>query len=806
MGRPRSRSKDPAHAHEPGLLPPAGGRLVWTVAKRERLGWRLDEPGNGQPMNRKQRRRLGRTHSVDVPIGEALSHLLAHFQAGRLEDALAVAGRILQSSPDEPDVLHLAAVIDLRLGRGLPALARAERLLGLDPGHDGAALTRAEALFTVGRAADAATAYRRLIETAPGLPERAAGLHINLGRALRATGDFDGAAGAFQQALALRPGMPEALLSLGDLAHSADMAETAVDLFRQAIQARPDYAEAWNNLGNALAAAGAADPAADALRRAVVLRPDFAEAHNNLGNVLRGLGDFAGAIASYRRAIELRPTNAAQRVNLGHALFESGRPAEALAAYEAALKLEPGNDAAAAFRLLCLQDLCDWGHWDAALGQLDRATRAALAAGRKTGETPFIHIARCDDAAANLDVARSWSRDLERRAAAVTEPFAGIEPAPGDGRIRLGYMTSDFREHALMHLMRTTIGLHDRQDFIVYLYAIGPDDGSDHRKRAEADADVFVDLTRLDDIEAARRIRADGIDIFVDLKGYTQGARLGITALRPAPLQVSYMGFPGSMGAAFFDYVLADAVVAPADQAAAFSETLAWMPYCYMVTDHTQPIAANRPTRADEGLPDDAFVFCSFNRAAKFDPLMFDAWMRILQKTPGSVLWLFVEDLTARANLQREARVRGVDPARLVFAGRRPKADHLARIGLADLGLDTRLYGGHTTTCDTLWAGVPVVTVKGRHFASRASASILAAAGLPDLITERLEDFETLAERLAADPATLAALRARLGVANAALPLFDTPRWVRDWENLLRQMWRRHRAGAGPQPLRIEAA
>ncbi len=761
-------------------------------------------------MNRKQRRGLGRTGSVDVPVGEAMGHLLTLYQGGRLDEAAAVAGRILQSNPDEPDVLHLAAGIDLKLGRWLAALARAERLLGIDPGHDGALLTRAEALFAAGRASESAEAYRRLIATAPGAPERAAGLHVNLGRALRAADDFDGAATAFQQALAIRPGMPEALLSLGDLAHAAGMAETAVDLFRQAIEVRSDYAEAWNNLGNALRDSGATDAAADALRHAVVLRPDFAEAHNNLGIVLRARGDLSGAVGSYRRAVALCPDNAAQRVNLGHALYDSGQPAEALAAYEAALKLEPGNDAAAAFRLLCLQDLCAWDQWDGALGQLDRATRAALAAGRKTGETPFIHIARSDDAAANLAVAQSWGRDLERRAAAVAEPFAGIErPAfvgpGGDGRIRLGYMTSDFREHALMHLMRSSFGLHDRKDFIVHLYAIGPDDGSSHRKRAEADADVFVDLTQMNDVEAARRIRADGVDIFVDLKGYTQGTRLGITALRPAPVQVSYMGFPGSMGAAFFDYVLTDGIVTPADQAAHYSETMACMPHCYMVTDYTQEIATARPTRADEGLPEGAFVFCSFNRAAKFDPLMFDAWMRILQRTPGSVLWLFVEDMTARANLQKEARARGVDPARLLFAGRRPKADHLARIGLADLGLDTRLYGGHTTTCDTLWAGVPVVTLKGRHFASRVSASILAAAELPELIGERLEDFEKLATGLAADRSALAAIRARLGIANARLPLFDTPRWVRDWENLLGQMWRRHRAGEKPAPLRIEA-
>jgi predicted O-linked N-acetylglucosamine transferase (SPINDLY family) len=391
-------------------------------------------------------------------------------------------------------------------------------------------------------------------------------------------------------------------------------------------------------------------------------------------------------------------------------------------------------------------------------------------------------------------VARHFAARIAARAGAPAAP----PPARRGERIRIGYASADFRNHATAHLATGLFERHDRARFEVVGYSFGRDDGSDHRRRVAGAFDRFVDVQALGAGEAARRIAADGIDILVDLMGYTQHSRPAIFAHRPARVQVSYLGYPGSLHAPFMDYVVADRTVVPPTDLEWFGEAVAWMPGSYQVNDDRQAMDGVPPTRAACGLPEDAFVFCSFNQARKLERPMFAAWMRILAATPGSVLWILAGHPRARANLRSAAASAGVDPERLVFAEVTGKAAHLSRHRLADLFLDTHTCGAHTTASDALWAGLPVLTWPGDAFAGRVSASLLKAIGLPELIVGSLEAYEETAIALAHDGERRRALRSRLEANRSTMPLFDTAGYTRHLERAFEEMHARCLRGTAP--------
>ena len=539
------------------------------------------------------------------------------------------------------------------------------------------------------------------------------------------------------------------------------------------------------------------------------LKPDHADAHNNLGNVLKERGKLQDAVIAYRRALALTPDHVDAYVNLGITLIALGRRVEALEAYRRALAIRPGLGIAQGMFVHMLQHACDWGEFETAAAKLDRAPGTLVDGDLDKGvicaERPFVSITRCDDAARNLAIAESWSTDVVRRVSSHEIEFAFDNQRLRKKRIRIGYLTADFHAHATAHLMAGLFGLHDRDRFTIHAYSYGPDDKSAYRARIAADSDAFADIRDLSTTQSARRIYQDEIDILVDLKGYSQESRLDICALRPARVQATYLGFPGTTGADFFDYVITDRIVTPEDQVPFYSENFVYLPHCYQVNDHTQAISNAPVTRADCGLPEDGFVFCSFNQSYKIEPLMWDVWMRILRGVPGSVLWLLRTNKLAEANLKREAVKRDVDPGRIVFADFLQKSEHLARFRLADLFLDTRIYNGHTTASDALWSGVPVVTLQGQHFASRVGASLLNAIGLPELICHGLDDYETLTVRLAREPGEVEAIRAKLARNRLSEPLFDTPRFTRDLESAFAAMWDIHIAGEPPRMIDIHA-
>jgi predicted O-linked N-acetylglucosamine transferase (SPINDLY family) len=372
------------------------------------------------------------------------------------------------------------------------------------------------------------------------------------------------------------------------------------------------------------------------------------------------------------------------------------------------------------------------------------------------------------------------------------------------GRIRLAYLSADFRHHATAYLVAELFELHDRDRFEVIGISFGADDRSEVRARLVRAFDRFHDVSSTSDREVASLMQELEVDIAVDLKGHTEGARLPILAARPAPLQVSYLGYPSTMGADFIDYVVADQVVLPLDQQPFYPEKIVHLPECYQVNDSKRRIASRIPARRELGLPEDAFVFCCFNNNWKINAAMFDIWMRLLRAVDGSVLWLFRSNDLATANLRAEAKARGIDPARLVFAPFLDLPDHLARLKRADLFLDTLPCNAHTTASDSLWAGLPVLTCVGHTFAGRVAASLLNCVGLPELVTNDLDEYEALALRLARDPPLLQSIRRRLEQNRLSAPLFDTDRFRRHIEAAYTTMWEMHRRGESPRSFRVE--
>ena len=768
--------------------------------------------------------------AVDPRHAPSLHHLgLIEHKSGNSETAAALIRRCLAIRPDYPDALvNLSAVLG-ELGKFEEALAACEKAITLAPRHARAHFSLGNLLKRKGRYSEAARAYTTSIELEPAH----AAAHVNLAVVLAAGDRLEDALAACHQALALEPARPEAHAALaqvlqrqGKLGDSLAAYECALALnpglvtihtelgnvlrlqrrFEEAIAAhqrtlsqKPDCAEAHCNLGLTLQNLGRHAEAVAAYREALHLKPDYVEAHCSLGVLLGTLGKSAEAIAEIEKAIALDPKLALAHYCLGATLKDAGRMQEALGAYRQALACDPSLTGAR-FELCDLRrHICDWRGLDAEEASCLEAVRAG-----DVRVSPFPTLAMpATTPADQLAHARVWARGADVAGGRGFGHYAAGLGRDGHGRVRIGYLSSDYCRHATAALITELIERHDRERFEVVGYCFSPNDGSDARQRLVAAFDRLVDIRHLSHWDAARQIHDDRIDVLVDLKGYTRGARTEILSYRPAPVQVSFLGYPGSMGAQFIDYVIADPFVAPFDRQADYDERIVHLPDSYQPNDRRRQIADRVPTRAECGLPEQGFVFCAFNNTFKITQDVFAVWMRLLAQIPGSVLWLYEANGQCKANLQGEAARHGVDPGRLVFAPKLRMAEHLARYRVADLFLDTLPYNAHTTASDALWAGLPVITCAGETFAARVAGSLLHAIGLPELVTHTLSDYEALALRLARDPAALAALRDRLERNRLTTPLFDTERYTRNMEAAYMHMVRHRASGQQPQAFAV---
>lgn len=617
--------------------------------------------------------------------------------------------------------------------------------------------------------------YRRCLALSPHSPE----IHNNLGTALEQAGRVTEALACFQQALALNPGYARPLVNLGKLFRLQGKIAAAVELLERALDISPDNPAALTNLGFALTDLGRRQEAIRLLRRAIAVDPRLAEAHDGLGRALLQGGDTVAACESLQHAIALKPSLLDAYLPLATSLLVLQRLPEALALIERVLAERPDDADALGEALNCSIKLCDWTRAERTLERI-----RSLPPGTSQ-TTPFVLMGVSDDPEEHLHAACTRTASVMRHCADALPRAA----PPRHEKIRVAYVSRDFFTHATSFLIPELFELHDRSAFDVFGVSFGPDDGSRLRSRVLAALDTCLDARDRSDLEIATWLRAQQIDIAVDLKGYTAFARPGIFALRPAPIQVSYLGYPGTMAAPFIDYLVADSFVVPEADQRYYTEKIAYLPDSYQVNDRRRRMSERTPTRAQAGLPEKAFVFCCFNNNWKITAPVFDVWMRLLAGIPGSVLWLLEDNRWAIENLRHEASARGVAPERLIVCGRANNEAHLARHRLADLFLDTFPYNAHTTASDALWAGLPLLTCSGRTFPSRVGGSLLRAAGLSELVTTSLEDYEMLARQLACESGRLESLRTRLTREREKLQLFDTPVFCKNLEAAYRHMW-----------------
>ncbi|MGH6920585.1 MAG: tetratricopeptide repeat protein [Geminicoccaceae bacterium] len=709
----------------------------------------------------------------------------------RAADALASYDRAIALRPDDADTFYNRGSALLELGRFEEAVASYDEAIGLLPRHSQACCNRGNALLALARAEEAVASYDRAIALGPD----DAAAHYNLGNALMRLKRYEDASASYDKAIAVRPDYAEAHSNRGNALLGLKRVDEALASFERAIVLKPDYAEAHSNRGNALLELRRVEEALASYEAAIALEPDHAEIHANRGNALFELQRIEDALTSYGRAVALQPNSAQAHANRGNALKELQRFAGAIASYDTALALDPGHKYAFGAAADCAMKLCDWEWRERHQDEL----RARIT-DRTSIIPPFVTLCHFDDAKLQLRCARNLIGDR----IGTPPPPRATGPARRHHRIKVAYLSADFRRHATAYLIAELVERHDHERFEVIGVSFGPDDRSDMRARLAGAFDRFIDVTRSSDAEAAERINRCRVDIAVDLMGHTQYSRPGILAPRPAPIQASYLAFPGTTGADFIDYIIADPIVAPFDQQPYFTEKIVHLPDCYQANDTTRRIATRIPTRQECGLPADGFVFCCFNTSWKIAPAVFDVWMRLLRTIPGSVLWLLRDNADAEANLRKEAAGRGIDPARLIFADRLAPDEHLARHRLADLFLDTLPYNAHTTASDALWAGLPLLTCRGGTFAARVAASLLNAVGLPGLVTNTLEDYEALALRLATDDSLRRRVRESLEANRATHPLFDGARFRRHIEAAYETMWRLWQRGESPRSFSVE--
>lgn len=774
--------------------------------------------------------------------------------------AVELIGRAIEVEPRKAAAYCNRGLALERLGQPQEALADYERAITLDPCFWGGYFNRAKVQRTLGRLEDALTSYDSVVainsrcmealtnrgevllalrrwEAALDSSDRAIALdaqcaegHYNRGLALGALGRWDAALASHERAIAISADLAGAYRARGTVLMALDRPQAALASYDRAIALEPQNADAHCNRGAALVRLGRGDaalksfdaaiamdpahveahynrarllqdsqhwqPALESYDRALAIKPDYAAGHLNRGIALEGLGRWQDALASYDRAIGINANLAEAEFNRGNLLERFKQPQAALESYESAMSINPALEFLSGQRRHTKMQLCDWEGFESDL--------TALAAEVERGAAacpPFALMALSGSAALHRRAAEIWVRERHLTG----DPLPGIATRGRTEKIRVGYFSADFHNHPVSALTAELFETHDRMRFEVIAFAFGPNKQDAMRKRLQVAFDQFIDVERQSDSDIALLARRMGLDIAVDLGGYTRGSRPGIFVSRAAPIQVSFLGYPGTLGAPFMDYLIADRTLVPSVHRRHYAEKILYLP-SYQPNDSTRRIAGGPVDREAHGLPAAGLVYCCFNNSYKITPQVFDVWMRILNEVPGSVLWMRSAERDSIANLRREARARGIPPERLLFAPRlEAMEDHLARYRLVDLFLDTWPYGAHTTAGDALWAGLPVLTCAGESFASRVGASLLASIGLTDLIATSVHQYESLAVALAADHQRLAELKRRLAERRRVAPLFDIRSYTQNLESGYLGILERHQASLPPEDIHIES-
>ena len=683
---------------------------------------------------------------------------LEYHQQGQLKQAEMLYRKILEASPQHANALHYLGVIYHQNQQHDLAVETIARALAIEPNNSDFLSNQALALKAIGRLDDAINTLLHALKHAPEDLE----IHYNLGNTYSQRHQYEAAANCYRRILQdyphdleLKQALCRSLEALGNEHQKKGEYAKAESAYQEAIIIINNEPSLYYNLGNAQRELGKTSEAAKQYQKAIQLNPSDADAYNNLGNVQRELGDLAASIASYQTALSINPKLYHAKVHLVHQR----------------------------------QHICDWKDLKEEINEI----RTWVNSTPEAQISPFAFLAMPNTTPLEQKkCANNWLTNRYKLTFKQGESIA-YKHVTNHEKLRIGYLSGDFRLHPLASLASELIELHNRSAFEIHAYSYGKDDKSIERKRFEKAFDRFVDIRTLSILDAATKINQDEIDILVDLTGFTQTSRSQIIALRPSPISVGWLGFPGTMGdiegRPLFDYILSDSFITPSTDAKAYSEKLALLPHTYQPNDTKRPIAKAK-TRLEYGLPENGFIFCCFNQTFKILPDVFDCWMRILNKTPNSYLWLLQCNQWAKENLIREAEARGINKERLIFAPRVSMDEHLARQTCADLFLDTLPYNAHTTASDALWMGLPVLTCSGISFSSRVAGSLLKAANLEELITYSLVDYENKALLLANSPNELNKIKTQLRKQKAQLPLFSSAQFAKDLECLFQQMWK----------------
>jgi protein O-GlcNAc transferase len=725
----------------------------------------------------------------DIVFIENYATLLC--RTGDVQSAIQICRRGLEINHASVPLLLNFAISLSRLGRLPEALAQFDALLLLDKDNAAILNERGGVLLALKQFETALASFDRAVMLAPAMVEA----HINRGTACRELRRYDEALAAYDKALSLRPDAAIAWLGRGTVISTLKRYGQALGAYDKAIGFAPDLADAWLGRANAHFACKSYDLASADYEKAIALNPQLADAWLGRGNIDFAVKHYDDALSSYGKALEVNPDFAEAWLGRGNVLSGLKRFDEAVAAYDSANRLKPCLAGIESARLYAKKQLCDWRNSDAECAHLLSSFREGNLAAY-----PFEFLSLSSSSAEQLQCAARW---IAKEYPASATPLWQGERYDRE-RIHVAYVSADFNPHPVSYLVAGMFEHHDQSHFELTGISLAPADSSEIGKRVEGAFERFIDASMQSDDEVAHLIKRLQVDVLVDLNGFTGGGRTGIFARRSAPIQINYLGYPGTSGADYMDYIIADRIVIPEDRRDCYSEKVIYLPDCYLVNDAAASISDRVVSRGNMGLPPAGFVFCCFNNNFKITPQVFSSWMRILGKVEGSVLWLAEVGPEVARNLRMEAAARGVDPARLVFAERLPLlADHLARLRLADLFLDTLPYNAHATACHALWAGVPVLTCRGETFAGRVAASLLLAVNLPELITDTPETYESLAVELTLDLSKLAEIRRRLASNRLICPLFDTRRFTRHTEAAYRAVYERHLAGLGPDHVQV---
>lgn len=746
-----------------------------------------------------------------LPI--AWSNLAGLFmETGDYNNALQCYKEAIKHKPTCTDAYLNLGNVYKALGMPQEAVLCYQRVMQVRPDYAIAYASLASIYYEQGQLDMAILHYEKAIARDPAFLEA----YNNLGNALKDAGRVDEAMHYYRQCLSLQPNHPQALTNLGNIYMEWNMSGTASQYYKATLTVTTGLSAPYNNLAIIYKQQGNYADAISCYAEVLRIDPMAADAFLNRGNTYKEIGRVNDAIQDYISAINVRPTMAEAHANLASAYKDSGHVEAAVKSYKHALMLRSDFPEATCNLLHTLQCVCDWEDRAHMLAEVECILRRQIQMPSVVPSVqPFHAFAYPLDAMLALEISRKYAEHCSLVAARYALPPFSYPPAlrvkadGGSRRLRVGYVSSDFGNHPLSHLMGSVFGMHNRKNIEVFCYALSPSDGSEWRLRTQSEAEHFVDVSSMSSDAIARLINEDKIQILVNLNGYTKGARNEIFAMQPAPIQVSYMGFPGTMGASYIQYLVTDEFVSPRRLSHLYSEKLVHVPNCYFVSDYKQK---NRevldssclPKRSDYGLPEDKFIFGCFNQLYKIDPDIFDTWCNILKRVPNSALWLLRFPAAGESRLRAYAAARGVQPDQIIFTDVAMKGEHIRRSALADLCLDTPLCNGHTTGTDVLWAGLPMLTLPLEKMASRVAGSLCLATGVgEEMVVNSLKEYEERAVSLALNRPKLRDLTNRLKAARLTCPLFDTARWVVNLERAFYKMWNLYCAGQHPQPFTV---